>query len=252
MPARDPLAYVSQGQTFQVQADTWNAFIDAARAYLDQKIATALAAHHAQHAVALVKNSTGADLDAHMLVGLDYPRTPNPAVPIYDTTDAETTATFEAVPNFEVFDAGGQDDEAEPFAVVLEPIPDGGVGPALVAGIVHVEIEVSADADAADWTYVRSHSHSRVKCHPGGWGRILWRESGNGNKQGYIVFPATPPDLDLLRDSATDDAKCRLLGHMSGQGWTEDRAWIYGNNEYEILRWHPTEGWKPDWVRAHA
>lgn len=170
------LKKVKSGDRLRIPAQTFNAFVDAARAHGDS-------AHDVRRRGAvgrrtgdiLIQNKTGGDLDEFSVVGLGDP--------IFEPTDDETTATFKAQVGFEG-ETPATADHTGKFAIILEPLAADAIGPARVSGVCPVEIDITdtghtcADIDNAE----TGNLNSGVT----GAAQILWAETGTGVKWAVV------------------------------------------------------------------
>jgi hypothetical protein len=68
-------------------------------------------------------------------------------------------------------------DAVKPFAIAVEPIPDGGIGRVALSGVVQAKIEVVSESHSS----ARSKgSSSEIQSADDGPAKILWKSSGTG------------------------------------------------------------------------
>jgi len=84
------------------------------------------------------------------------------------------------------------------FAVLLEPIPAGSLGLATVAGLCHVQVDVSDEGQV--WADVKDADAASLESGETGTARILWKESGTGVVWAVVLLGASPQTV-LLVDS---------------------------------------------------
>lgn len=161
-----------------ISASTWNSFCDLAVRSQDR-----LGGPHSplsgSPVVVQAKNDTGSHLAANQVIGLV-----DPIIPVGSNLEAfKQSIGFNArIPTAA---------DSDRFAITAAAIPNGQIGPAILAGVVPVQIEVSqawhrgAKAIVGDRTKLRSAS--------GGGARVLWVESGTGTKWALIQFPFESP-----------------------------------------------------------
>lgn len=90
------------------------------------------------------------------------------------------------------------------WAITLEPIADGNIGYAVIAGVCLVQVNVidanDQYADAID------SDNSKLKSSASGGAQILYKESGTGTKWAVVRFPFTPiSSLDVKLTAHTQD-----------------------------------------------
>jgi len=170
---------VSPGDPLRIKAGTWNGVMDATRAVLAGRpagLGSALpgVGTPLRDAVTiLVRNDSGSDLDPLSVVGL--------GAPVVTPTDNETEFRENAALAASVPDA---DTDAGRFAILLEGIPAGEFGRALLAGVTAVKLQVGdADHRFAD---VTDGDASKLTTAEAGGAQILWKEAGTGTKWGLV------------------------------------------------------------------
>lgn len=163
-----------------ISAGTWNAFVD----YLaslgpDAQTYGGQVLGNGSRVIIQVKNSTAAALSPYQVVGLGAPAV---APGSNLTTFQQSICLTARTPLVE---------DADRFAIVASAIAIGEIGPAVLAGVVPVRVEMTqawhrgAKAITADPTKLRSTA--------GGGARILWVESGTGTKWALVQFPFESP-----------------------------------------------------------
>lgn len=174
----DPLKKVRAGDPLNIPATAYNAFVDAAlaarRGQLDR--AGGPIASRPDAGIILVSNATGTDLDRFGVVGLD--------APIIDPADnadgfAERPAMSGVTPTAE---------HAGRFGVLLEPIADGAVGRAVVAGVTVCRITLASEAHTHAVAAV--DATAALASADGGDALILWHEPGTGELWAIIRIGA--------------------------------------------------------------
>lgn len=112
-------------------------------------------------------------------------------------TNAETDATrqFLRVPVLRGVMPTGLSNS---FAVAIEPIRGGEIGPCAVSGVVQVKCDITSTGD----DYVRTQFNSR-RLKTGGYGEglILWKEPGTGSDKWALVRLGTPAGAVMIRFS---------------------------------------------------
>ena len=173
----DPLARVSRGDPMRIQADTWNAVLDAARAARGRRLGGQGAAGTKPDPFKGcleidVRNDTGADLAEYSVLKLSDP--------LYDVT--ATPIEQQDRPAFKGNTPGGA---ADLVCVTQHGIAYNDSGRATVAGVCVCKVSVTNAAHGfalptASTSYLVS---AAATGHP-----ILWKESGTGAKQAVILM----------------------------------------------------------------
>ncbi|MGE0606568.1 MAG: hypothetical protein AB7O62_05515 [Pirellulales bacterium] len=211
----DAFRKVQPNEPLRVQADTFNSFVDAARAEHNRqhdREAQAQATFR-QNGVVLVRNETGGDRDRFDVVGLDQPI----IGPDDNLDEFKNRAAFNGVmPQFP-YHAGR-------YAVLLEPLAEGKIGHGLVSGICVARVDVlDADHRAAE---ISEGETQNLRSQISGSAQILW-VGGELGVQWAVVRIGNEPDIELLRFELSEDlelgdeAEARLL-KGTGLAWSPD------------------------------
>lgn len=169
---------VQAGDPLQIEARIWNRLVSllGARGQLG---AERLPSPVTGADVIRVRNDTGSALSAYHVVGVGAP-------------EITPTLNLEQFQRSLIFSGGAPASGA--FAVVLEPIPAGEIGRAVVSGVVPVQLDVSAAADSAG--HVRAEADAgdatALDLAQSGSARVLWRESGSGTKWALVRLSDVP------------------------------------------------------------
>lgn len=172
----DPFRKVRPGEDVSFDAVAHNATMDVARAHrlgsLDQ--GAGREGQRRDAAIVRVKNETGSALSRGQVVGL--------GAPIFSPSDSIDAFLREVTFRGVVPTAS----HAAKFAILLEPVADGRVGRAFVAGVCPARVDVSdlghARAAAADGETAALASAAS------GPAQILWAEGGTGEQWALILF----------------------------------------------------------------
>lgn len=200
----DPLRKVTSGQDLRIPAQAYNAFIDAALATRTAATASASPAFARVHPGAVrVLNTTDATLPRGAAVELG-----TIAVDPGDSSVAE--ALLQGVVLEALTPALGYG----PLAIVSDPIPEGGVGMAVLEGLVAARLTIAHDghrfADVVPGsTTLTTRGIGRVE--------ILWKEdtegAGGTGKWAYVRRVA--------------DGSVRVLARLTGATMLSDNRWAY-------------------------
>ena len=162
---------VSTGEKFKVKANTWNAFIDAANHYKNTQMSLGFEAlrGNAKTGIILVSNDSGGLLEQFSPVILDDL--------IIQPDNAEKEQEFKSrVPVFSGKKVSA-DNKDKPFAILQVPLESEKLGKALLQGITPVKVNIGNESHK----YAKLSAAGLVSTSSGS-GRILWKESGTGEK----------------------------------------------------------------------
>ena len=191
----DPLEKVRPGDGFAIRADTWNAFIDAARAHRRNEAGAAGAGRPTPDnptpgCTVYVRNDTGSTLPAWSTVKL--------GTPVVDAATYPFRVSSEPV-----FPATEPDGADIPFAVTTQPIRDGKLGTAVVLGVAVADVSVSNSAH----THAAPANASLVLASgTSGPARIIWKESGTGTLKAVVLLDRTGSGGTTIGSSSSSAA----------------------------------------------
>jgi len=165
------------GERLQIPAAAYNAFVDAAEAHRSRQTGISRTPQHTaqQTGIVLLRNDSAEDRLRFDVLGLAGP------IPTPDENESEfqnRTCLSGVVP--EIVKYRGR------FGILLEPIPDGAMGRALVAGVsvawVRFESATHAYADVcdSDATCLQSAAY--------GAARLLWKDTPDMDGYGWAVI----------------------------------------------------------------
>lgn len=182
--AGDNLKYMHASDPLAISAKAWNAFIDTTR--LVQR-------HGPPHptprperfqapssTVILVRNATGGDLDQYAVTTLG------------DVLIAPADNPDGFQQNLAIKVVAPGDPAAKPIVAILQdPLADGAFGLATILGMTWVKVDVSTDETGWQWANVVSGQTSKLDAaESSGPARIVWKESGLGEKWAIVVLGA--------------------------------------------------------------
>jgi hypothetical protein len=162
---------VSSGEKFKVKANTWNSFIDAANYHKNHQLQLGSEAlrGNAKTGIILVSNDSGGLLEQFSPVVLDDL--------IIQPDDDEKEQEFKSrVPVFSGKKVSA-DNKDKPFAILQVPLESEKLGKALLQGITPAKINIGNESHK----YAKLSASGLVSTSIG-IGRILWKESGTGEK----------------------------------------------------------------------
>lgn len=179
----DEFSPVSAGEPLQIGAKWFNAVSAAAKAYARGKTGTGAGGLDADWPGALlvtVRNDSGADRSRGEVLALGASITD--ASPLIDAATIPYEAQRDPVLKGTT-PAGGS---SEWFAILPEPIPTSKFGKAVVAGFAVATVNVT---DATHTHAIATGSDcTKLTSALSGAARIVWRESGTGNKVAIICL----------------------------------------------------------------
>lgn len=170
----DPFRRAFSGQAEPPSATAWNALIDMLRQWREQQGTGGTPLKEARDRVVVrVLNNSGGDLDRWAILAIGDPI----------ITPTENEAEFESQVTFE----GDTPDGSTPtgrWVVLLEPIPDGDIGRAIISGVTACRIAVPGSLG----TYAECANGVTATLATGSTGsaRVLWAE-GSGSERWAIV-----------------------------------------------------------------
>lgn len=197
----DPLKKVQPGDPLEIPAQTFSTFIEAAQFVKahQQNRGRDARPEFRQTGIVLVQNDSGADRDRFDVLGIDAPII-TPAENLDEFQDRVTLACSTPVPGTHL----GR------FVILLEPIPSGEIGRAVVSGVVQTYLYVYEDAH--EWADVHpaptGDEAYRLTSAQYGGAQILWKQSGVGWK--WAVVRLSGPEL--IR-------RIELAGDLAPGGW---------------------------------
>jgi hypothetical protein len=169
--AGDPFKRASSGDKLQIPAAAWNACLDAAEAH--RQGGAPLPANGPQQFrqadIVLVKNSSGSTVSRFGVLGISgVIFTPSAALASFQNQVAFTGVTPTTA------------DHKGKFLICLEPIANGKVGRAWIAGVCQVQVDVT---DAThQFAEVKNSDRTKLSSGASGSARILYSPGGTGTK----------------------------------------------------------------------
>jgi hypothetical protein len=184
----DTLRKVQVGDPLAIPASTFNSFIDAARDFRARQTSATSDPIQSfrQTGIVPIKNGSEEDRNRFDVLGIGSPI-------ISPTDNADEFKNRVAI----VGVLPAIDTHFGNFAILLEPMKDGAIGRACVAGVcparIYIEKEWHQYADVEDG------QPARLKSRPSGGAQILWKESGEGAEKLAIVRLGPPsPDIFIV------------------------------------------------------
>ena len=172
-----------------------------------------------QGSVVQIKNNSGADRDRFDVLGID--------VPIFTPTD-----------NLDVFKtrlgligvSPTLADHLGKFVVLLRPVAQGTIGPALVSGIVPCKVYVNITSAVPAWADIEASTMNHLVAKSSGTARVLWRASGSGEQWGLVQLSTGPIIRRIeLKTDLTPPANPEQTGENSSTADAYDLQWDGSN-----------------------
>jgi hypothetical protein len=193
----DAFKKVQAGQRIAITAEAYNSFVDAARAVREHKQFGAEASQFfRQSGIFKVRNTSGTDQGRFAVLGLSEPI----ILPAANEIEFKRQVTFEGV-------VPAKDEHKGKFAVLLEPIADGKIGLAVIAGVVPVRLKVDPD-QLYDRAEIIDADTCKLLNVPHGSARVLWIDAigsverwaivrlDDGDYQAHVLITSNVPDDD--------------------------------------------------------
>jgi len=204
---------VKPGDRLKISAADWNAAVAAGRAHALRALAGGAFSPNTWRqspGLIILKNTSVNDRNRFEILGLGDPL----FTPTENANEFKNSIAFKGVALTFASHFGGL------FAVLLEPLPSGKTGMAIVQGVTTVQVNVQvATHQFAD---IDANSAARLRSYSAGSARILWKEAGTGAKWARVLlgamsvklwrftlnadFSGSPPTAaaDLLNMDGTD------------------------------------------------
>jgi hypothetical protein len=202
----DCLKKVKPGDPLAIPAATFNTFVDAAQDFLRRQrdVGRTPVADRPPFETVLLKNASGADRGRFDVLGID--------APVFTPTDSLETFTN----GIALVGVTPTDSHAGNFAVLVEPIQAGQIGRACILGACPVKVNVVSASDA--FADVEASVTTRLKSGSSGAARILWKESGTGEKWA-VVRLGNPA-------GGASDIPVKLTASLGGGSYTgKEQVW---------------------------
>ena len=196
----DALKKTQAGQTLEIPAEAYNAFIDAVRDVRGRRHDVAQDATEPlrQSGIVKVRNKSGGDRDRFDILMIDDP--------IIGPTD-----NLQQYKNQVAFEGYTPSEQAEPadkkepiechkFVVLLEPLPVDGIGRATISGVSVARVNVIRETDS--FADIEIGNTASLRSVPFGTTSILWKEPGLGVKWA-VVRLGDRPRLAIFELSGT-------------------------------------------------
>jgi len=201
------LSKVQRGDPLRIPAAAYNAFVDAAIAHRRGRfgVARTTGRHAGQSVVVPIKNNSGANRSRYDVLGIDGPLF-DPAT--YPDSYKQQVALKGIAPV-----AGTHEGS---FAILLEPVTDGSIGQAAIAGLTIVRVNVpDEDAEAFDFAEIADATMGYLAKSDTGTARVVTIESGTGTKWAVVSFGSVGPSKLLSANHTDTDAAAAAVAKGS-------------------------------------
>lgn len=237
----DPFKKARPGQPLEIPAEAYNAFVETALAHKRSQLSHTVGSQHAAPANTIkVRNETGQAVPRFGVIGLGEPI----ILPSTNLAEFQSQVAFR----------GTLPQPGKPFAITQEPIPAGAVGAVILTGTTPVRITVTEETLV---TAGPTDAVNNLITAPNGPARILWKESGTGEKWAVVQLGVLPFGIvrfeliTAISPGGAAVAKLRNptgateitltvydgLGIFTGMGGAKGyAAWMPDANRYEILQ----------------
>jgi hypothetical protein len=189
----DYLQKVLPGQAMRMPAETYNRLMDMLRAWMGDSLGGGAGSAFGRRDLVTIRieNASGYDLEQYDILGLTQADQgaggvwPKPA----DNLDAfcEGAVFTGHVPDLTKHEGR--------FAVVLEPVANGQMCRAAIAGVVPVYVSVQDEAD--QWADINDGEYETLLSGKSGAAQLLFKEEGVGDK--WCLARLGPPALPTVR-----------------------------------------------------
>jgi hypothetical protein len=177
----NPFRPVSSGQRVQgFPRELWNGLIGELRGYAPET-GDAVRELTASQTWAFVRNDSGADLGEFGILGLGEPL----ILPATSVEQFKRRLAFKG-------ELPGSTHVGK-FAVLMQPLATGAIGRAVISGVWQVVVTGAA----ADFAEIVAGDTERLHCSSSGSARVLWAESGSGERRAVVRLGETAGAVKL-------------------------------------------------------
>ena len=204
-----PLKKVSSGDPFEPTADTWNSFVIAAQ-YVQQRqinITSSVRGRDTKPGIVLIRNKSGEDCFQFAALGID-----DVIIKPGGTGHQEfrnRTLTFDCKKLCDIDQAKRHEMR---FVILQEPIPQDKCGRAMISGTTPAVLDVKDEKH--DYAWPIADNSALLETAVFGVCRILWKESGTGEKWAVVQFPSNDFPRVVIKNASgstiQDGAACMV------------------------------------------
>ena len=230
------LTHVRPGDPMEIGAGTFNAMVDAAKAHQGGRhgLGRTTRPDIRQGNIVVVRNDSGFDLDRYNVLGLSGVLFDPTA---YPTSFQREIAVTGVIPTLGVHDQN--------FVILQEPIKDGDLGLAMIAGVSIVKVWIASTEANSLFSYAKiMAAAATLEKAPAGPARIISIEAGTGNKWAVVSFGHANP---ITWAKATDDwANAAGNGSYVDANPCDDGSGTTVDTATSIKVWLPRNGLQKD------
>jgi len=168
----DPMKKVQAGQPLAIPAEAYNAFIDAARDFQQRTrhVGQQATPGYRSAGIVLVKNESGADRLRFEVLGLGDPI----ILPDADEQQFKNVVAFRGEMPDETLHKGR-------FVILAEPLADGAIGRAYLAGVTAVRLRLEDSAQKVEAAEIIDADATALQPAPAGSAAVLWHQEQTGD-----------------------------------------------------------------------
>lgn len=213
------LKKVAKGQAFAPKADTWNAFIDAAQFVRQRQtgMISDIMPGGGLSGIVLIRNASGEDQNQLAILGIDD-------LAIQPESEESTQRFRTERPVFDCKKIGDIDSAKHHemrFVIIQEPIKNSKCGRAMIAGLSPIRLDVKDEQHEYASPLLSDTTKLQTACD--GPCRIVWKETGTGEKWGLASFPINDfPRIRIKNDtgSTLKDGYACMVDSAGDTPWT--------------------------------
>lgn len=179
--AADPLQHVVAGQPLEIGADAYNAWCDAAKRDRLRRFDARggpIGRDLNSSLTVLIRNDTGSNLDAFSVLRITGV--------VFSTGPVDKPFEFVAMP---LMTGATPNDADNPIAILSEPIPEDGIGRAVIQGMVLVDVLINDVAH--EYAIPIASDRTKLESADAGPARILWKESSGSTRRCAVRLDET-------------------------------------------------------------
>lgn len=213
------LKKVAKGQAFAPKADTWNAFIDAAKFARQHQtgITSDILPGGGRSGIVLIRNASSEDQNQLAILGVDD-------LAIQPESEESTQRFRTESPVFDckkITDIDPAKYHEMKFVILIEPIKQNQCGKAMVAGMTPVKLDIKDEGH--DYALPIPEDTTKLQTACDGPCRIVWKETGTGDKWGLVSFPINDfPRIRIKNDAGLTlkDGYACMVDSAGDKPWT--------------------------------
>ena len=228
-----PLKKVSSGDPFAPTADTWNTFIDAAQ-YVQQRqinIRSSVRGRDTKPGIVLVRNKSGEDCYQFAALGID-----DVIIKPGGAGEQEfrnRTLTFDCKKLGDINESRRHEMR---FVILQEPIKQDKCGRAMISGTTPAVLDVKDEKH--EYASPIPDNSALLETSVSGVCRILWKESGTGEKWAVVQFPISDfPRVVIKNASGTiiQDSDACMVTSAADKPWSLQVAQPDADNLLHVI-----------------